>query len=187
MINNVMAKYADIKKGLFDTQYEISGKPPTQNGNTTEEPRQAISLIDLDDAPAPSSIGSDSPVSSKTNVMNDLSDIFGSSASISTPPLQQQQQQKTTNDIFDLLGSVPSSAPINTNPPSSSSFGIASPSLHNTNAPQPRQTPSPVLYNNNQVNSKPETGTSCIKYIYIKNVMLIVYSSYFGEQEWFTN
>ncbi|CAO3639871.1 unnamed protein product [Mucor hiemalis] len=159
MINNVMAKYADIKKGLFDTQYEISGKPPTQNGNTTEEPRQAISLIDLDDAPAPSSIGSDSPVSSKTNVMNDLSDIFGSSASISTPPLQQQQQQqKTTNDIFDLLGSVPSSAPINTNPPSSS-FGIASPSLHNTNAPQPRQTPSPVLYNNNQVNSKPETVT----------------------------
>lgn len=156
MINNVMAKYADIKKGLFDTHYEISGKQPTQNGNTAEEPRQAISLIDLDDAPAPSSVGSDSPVSSKTNVMNDLSDIFGSSASISTPPLQQQQQQKSTNDIFDLLGGVQSSAPVHTtNPPPS--FGIASPSLHNTTTPQTRQTPSPVLHN--EVTNKQETAT----------------------------
>ncbi|CEG77676.1 Putative ADP-ribosylation factor-binding protein GGA2 [Rhizopus microsporus] len=49
MINNVMAKYADIRKGLFDTHYEISGKPPSANTNSGEEPKQAISLIDLDD------------------------------------------------------------------------------------------------------------------------------------------
>lgn len=104
MINNVMAKFADVKKGLYDTQYEISGKPPTQNINTTEEPRQAISLIDLDDNPTTTSTGSNSPATS-SNVLNELSDLFGSSTSISSPPVQhQQQQQSKSNDIFDLFG-----------------------------------------------------------------------------------
>lgn len=117
MINNVVAKYADVRKGLYDTQYEISGKPPTQN-NTTEEPRQAISLIDLDDNESTLS-----PVP-QPNVMNDLSDIFGSSASIS-PPQQKKQ------DIFDLLGAPPApQAQV-----SHSSPMIASPSLHNTTTP----------------------------------------------------
>ena len=152
MINNVMAKYADVKKGLYDTQYEISGKPPTQN--TTEEPKQAISLIDLDDGPV--SHGSDSPASTKNSVLNDLSDIFGSSATISTPPIQQQQQQTSTPNIFDLLGGnelYNKPAPSQSKP----SFGIASPSLHNTNVPQVYQTSSPI-FNNTEVNSQPETG-----------------------------
>lgn len=140
MINNVVAKYADVKKGLYDTQYEISGKPPTQNA--TEEPRQAISLIDLDDN-APSSPAQPNT----TNVMNDLSDIFGSSATISTPSPPQKKP-----DIFDLLGAPP--------PATKSSPMIASPSLHNTNtptfhSPQSRQTPSPVF--NNHQESKQET------------------------------
>ncbi|KAI8077531.1 hypothetical protein BDF21DRAFT_421235 [Thamnidium elegans] len=110
MINNVMAKFADVKKGLYDTQYEISGKPPTQNINTTEEPRQAISLIDLDDNPT-TSTGSNSPATS-SNVLSELSDLFGSSASISTPPpppppssssLSSSVQPKS-NDLFDLFG-----------------------------------------------------------------------------------
>ncbi len=175
MINNVMAKYADVKKGLYDTQYEISGKQPTQNTNTTEEPRQAISLIDLDDTPAPSSTGSQSPANSSANILNDLSDIFGSSATISTPPppppqQQQQQQQKSTNDIFDLLGggipNQPTAVPQFTN----SNFGIASPSLHNTSIPQKNQTPSPVLQhtnNNNQVNSNQETGNNSFQFFFI--------------------
>ncbi|KAI9331642.1 hypothetical protein BD770DRAFT_37112 [Pilaira anomala] len=124
MINNVMAKFADVRKGLYDTQYEISGKPPTQDVNTTEKPRQAISLIDLDDS-GPASTASNSPVSSNTNVLNELSDLFGANVNISSGQQQQQQQQQPqqqqpqqqqpqqqqqqqqqarTNDIFDLLG-----------------------------------------------------------------------------------
>ncbi|GAA5814510.1 hypothetical protein MFLAVUS_008007 [Mucor flavus] len=113
MINNVMAKFADVKKGLYDTQYEISGKPPTQNIHTTEEPRQAISLIDLDDDPI-TSTGSNSPATS-SNVLSDLSDLFGSSASISTAPLppapttslSSSSVQPQSNDLFDLFGDQP--------------------------------------------------------------------------------
>ncbi|CAO0802097.1 unnamed protein product [Mucor circinelloides] len=164
MINNVMAKFADIKKGLYDTQYEISGKPPTQDTNTTEEPKQAISLIDLDDTPAiSSSTGSASPSNSNNkSALNELSDLFGSS-SISSPPASTQQQQsstfdlfgtsspapqqqqpKKTNDIFDLLGGG-----IPNNPsPAVSNSEIASPSISNINVPsqtRQQQTPSPVF------------------------------------------
>ncbi|KAG2193157.1 hypothetical protein INT47_009590 [Mucor saturninus] len=130
MINNVVAKYADVKKGLYDTHYEISGKPPTQN--TTEEPRQAISLIDLDDS-APSPVAQPNTA----NVMNDLSDIFGTSASISSPPAPSPPQKK--QDIFDLLGAPPAQTV------SKSSPVIASPSLHNTTTPTFKSAPSPVV------------------------------------------
>ncbi|KAI9483345.1 MAG: hypothetical protein EXX96DRAFT_616332 [Benjaminiella poitrasii] len=140
MINNAMAKFADIKKGLYDTQYEISGKPPT-----AEEPKQAISLIDLDDGSnnAPSSIGSQSPnVTSNSNPLNELSDLFGSSIAISSnnpsPAISSAAQvnnnatndifSSTTtsnnNDIFDLLGggnttTAASNSPAFTSPSSS--------------------------------------------------------------------
>lgn len=178
MINNAMAKFADIKKGLYDTSYEISGKQPSYQ-NTTEEPRQAISLIDLDDGPISSSNGSNSPVtaaptvSSSDNVMNDLSDLFGASASISSPAPQQQWQQQqqlqqstTSNDIFDLLGQSSTAPPSYTSMNSNSnSFGIASPSLHNISTPPPQQqqprqqqSPSPPLFNSDDNSSKQETG-----------------------------
>ncbi|KAI9244872.1 hypothetical protein EDC94DRAFT_629136 [Helicostylum pulchrum] len=119
MINNVMAKFADVKKGLYDTQYEISGKPPSQNIHTTEEPRQAISLIDLDDNPITTSTGSNSPATS-SNVLSDLSDLFGSSANISTPPLppapstssSSSVQQPQSNDLFDLFGDQPTTVTV---------------------------------------------------------------------------
>ncbi|GAN03869.1 VHS domain-containing protein [Mucor ambiguus] len=169
MINNVMAKFADVKKGLYDTQYEISGKPPTQDTNTTEEPKQAISLIDLDDTPAmSSSTGSASPSINNKSALNELSDLFGSSSisspappsnqqqqplsafdllgtsSFSSPAPQQQQQPKKTNDIFDLLGG---GIPNNPSPLTSHSE-IASPSISNINVPsqtRQQQTPSPVF------------------------------------------
>ncbi|KAK4513126.1 uncharacterized protein ATC70_012920 [Mucor velutinosus] len=172
MINNVMAKFADVKKGLYDTQYEISGKPPTQDTNTTEEPKQAISLIDLDDTPAmSSSTGSASPSINNKSALNELSDLFGSSSISSPPPpsssqqqqqplsafdllgasssspapqQQQQQQPKKSNDIFDLLGG---GIPNNPSPLASHSE-IASPSISNINVPsqtRQQQTPSPVF------------------------------------------
>jgi ADP-ribosylation factor-binding protein GGA len=183
MINNVMAKFADVKKGLYDTQYEISGKQPTQN-NTTEEPRQAISLIDLDDAPT--NTGSNSPAATTSSALNDLSDIFGTSANTSTPPssssqpfqFQQQepQQQTSTSDIFDLLGQSAPPKPVANN----NFGGIASPSLHNTSTPPPpsqqqaRQSPSPPVYNNN--NSQTETGTCLLikfsRYCTLANIIV---------------
>lgn len=177
-----MAKFADVKKGLYDTQYEISGKPPTQDNNTTEEPRQAISLIDLDDTPAiSSSTGSTSPNNngSSMSALNELSDIFGSN-NISSPSVsssqqtgqsnfdlfnspssqkqqQQQQQPKKSNDIFDLLGGGIPNHPS----PLISNSEIASPSISNINAPQARQhTPTPVFDSNQETNVK--SG----KYIY---------------------
>jgi hypothetical protein len=182
MINNVMAKFADVKKGLYDTQYEISGKPPTQDNNTTEEPRQAISLIDLDDTPViSSSTGSASPNNnnSSMNALNELSDIFGNN-SISSPSVpssrqtgqsnfdlfsspssekqqQHQQQPKKSSDIFDLLGGGIPNHPS----PLISNSEIASPSISNINVPQARQhTPAPVF------NSNQETNVKSGKYIY---------------------
>ncbi|KAL0090230.1 hypothetical protein J3Q64DRAFT_1728878 [Phycomyces blakesleeanus] len=102
MINNVVAKFSDIQKGMFDTQYEISGKPPTKT-NESEEPPQAISLIDLgDDEPTQPLHSSTSPAGSK-NALDELSDLFGQStvSPVYSPP--------TTNDPFDLFGQTPSS------------------------------------------------------------------------------
>ncbi|KAJ8659605.1 hypothetical protein O0I10_004584 [Lichtheimia ornata] len=121
MINNSMAKFADIQKGIYDTQYEISGKPPKQT-DEAEAPRQAISLIDLDDEP---STGQQAPASttSKGNVLDELSDIFGQSASISPPQQQQQQQQQPAQQqSLDPLAFLSSNPPATSSSPSP--FGL---------------------------------------------------------------
>ncbi|KAI9276215.1 hypothetical protein BY458DRAFT_488837 [Sporodiniella umbellata] len=87
MINNALAKFADVRKGLFDTHYEIRGKPPTTDSVHTE-PKQAISLIDLEDA-----------TSLPTTALNDLSDLFGAQTTVTSP--------KQSNDLLDLLGQPP--------------------------------------------------------------------------------
>ncbi|KAI8047039.1 uncharacterized protein B0P05DRAFT_567092 [Gilbertella persicaria] len=116
MINNAMAKFADVKKGLFDTHYEISGKQPTAPSDSQEPARQGISLIDLDDlsdSPSPST------TQSSSTALNDLSDIFGTNMNI-TPA-------KKTADIFDLLGGNV--------PPSHSPSSMQSPTLHQATSP----------------------------------------------------
>jgi hypothetical protein len=175
MINNVMAKYADIRKGLFDTHYEISGKPPSANTNSGEEPKQAISLIDLDDDNTGN--GQSTGAEQSTNVLNELSDIFGSNVAISSPNNNNNNNHNNTmadifgstmtvansttnnNDLFDLLGGSQST----------SNNSIASPSLHNVNV-SPQQAASPVL---NQ--GKIETGKNIYIYIYIIYKHLIFY------------
>jgi hypothetical protein len=118
MLNNVVAKFNDVKKGLFDTQYEMSGKQPTQTVNNPE-PRQAISLIDLDDDPP-------TATTTNSNNINELNDLFGT-ASISAP---QAQPAQSGNDIFDLLGQPTTTSP---------SHSIPSPSLQNTGTLQQKQ------------------------------------------------
>ncbi|ORE09413.1 VHS-domain-containing protein [Rhizopus microsporus var. microsporus] len=107
MINNVMAKYADIRKGLFDTHYEISGKPPSANTNSGEEPKQAISLIDLDDDNTGN--GQSTGAGQSTNVLNELSDIFGSNVAISPPNNNNNNHNNTMVDIFGSTTTVANS------------------------------------------------------------------------------
>ncbi|KAI7863163.1 hypothetical protein BDF14DRAFT_1846257 [Spinellus fusiger] len=80
MINNAMSKFADIQKGLYDTKYVMSGKPPTKT-SATQEPRQAISLIDLDDGIP--DMNTSSSTTTKT-AMDDLSTLLGQ-PSMSSP------------------------------------------------------------------------------------------------------
>lgn len=107
MINNSMAKFADVQKGIYDTQYEISGKPPKQT-DEAEAPRQAISLIDLDDEPSTAQ-QAPSSTASKGNVLDELSDIFGQSASIS-PPQQQPAQQQSLDPLAFLSSNPPATS-----------------------------------------------------------------------------
>lgn len=192
MINNVMSKYADIKKGIFDTHYDFSGKPPTQT-DSTEAPKQGISLIDLDDEPSAAS----TPQKQQSNPMNDLSDLFGStsisspppssqntdifgSASISPPPPPQNNDifgsasvssppQTKKPDIFDLLGGgIPNTQP----------SPMASPSLFNTSTPPPQKssTPSPTFSQPSapKVNTGKESRSSLLN-------NTDVFTSYYGQ------
>lgn len=150
MINNVMSKFADVKKGIFDTHYDFSGKPPTQT-NSTEQPKQGISLIDLDDDQP--STPQQQQQQQQSNPMNDLSDLFGSTT-ISTPTTTTSTTDifgstttttttpavSTTKkpDIFDLLGGS------NTVEQKQPSPIINSPSLFNTSRPTSKSS-SPMM------------------------------------------
>jgi type II secretory pathway pseudopilin PulG len=190
MINNVMAKFADVRKGLYDTHYEISGKQPTQQ--TEESPRQAISLIDLDED---TNINSASAAAASNNALNELSDIFGSTGISSAPVQQPDIFTFTTNqqpdifatttapaaprtkqpDIFDLLGGgIPT-----TTTSSTSSPVIASPLLSNTSMPSHR-TPSPQL----EVTDAIKKGT--LDFLLTNNILNYYLVSCFGKKEWIT-
>ncbi|KAF7732153.1 hypothetical protein EC973_006408 [Apophysomyces ossiformis] len=126
MINNAMAKFADIQKGLYGTHYEISGKPPTKT-SSEEEPRQAISLIDLDDQGLASTATSSPPNSQppRQNVMDELSDLFGQS-SVSSPP--SYSAATTAVDPFSFLPSqTPASPPQPAVSPALSAASLSTP------------------------------------------------------------
>ncbi|ORZ22304.1 hypothetical protein BCR42DRAFT_405889 [Absidia repens] len=108
MINSVVAKFADIQKGIYDTQYDISGKPPKQT-SSSEEPPQAISLIDLDD----NVTSSNSTPTATGSALTELNDLFGQT-SISTVPSTIPSTSSTnsnSNDLFDLLNGPGNNAP----------------------------------------------------------------------------
>lgn len=102
MINNVTAKFADIRKGIFDTHYEVNGTQPQQT-NSAEPPKQAISLIDFDDEAPQTSKGTASaqpnqPKAASGNLMDELDGLFGPSTKISTPT----STTSASADLFDL-------------------------------------------------------------------------------------
>jgi hypothetical protein len=136
IVNNVIAKYQDIQKGLYNTHYEVN-----TDGHATPQPSedQGISLIDLDDVTStpPLHLG-DSPGQSAGNVMDELSHLFGQQAttsSISSPANQlgpdavlsqpfkpvpsPQSTPVTANDMFDFTSNTSTSA--STSSPSLSS------------------------------------------------------------------
>ncbi|KAI8967750.1 hypothetical protein BDF20DRAFT_917352 [Mycotypha africana] len=176
MINNVMAKFADVKKGLYDTHYEISGKGPSQNtAGVGEEPKQAISLIDLDDDTTTSSPSNQATSTSST--VNDLADIFGATVQISstptTPTLASNQTATSSNnnfagtskqDILDLFGNT--SATTNGNSSSNNLSPVIPSSISNTAtatsspifaslSPQFQQQPSPSFALSQQPSQQP--------------------------------
>ncbi|CAO3612235.1 unnamed protein product [Cunninghamella echinulata] len=139
MINNVISKYADIQKGIYNTQYDINGKPPTQT-STDEPPRQAISLIDLDDINEPSTTST----TASGSALNDLSEIFGQTSISSSTANDNNNSNNLLNtgdnnsnsnavikqtDLFDLLNDTNS----NTTPSPSSNTDIFSGNALNFN------------------------------------------------------
>ncbi|KAI8092509.1 uncharacterized protein BX664DRAFT_327451 [Halteromyces radiatus] len=74
IVNNVIAKYQDIQKGLYNTHYEVN-----TSGHGTPQPveNQSISLIDLDNDNDISTPPVDGSPAQQTNVMDQLSDLFG--------------------------------------------------------------------------------------------------------------
>jgi ADP-ribosylation factor-binding protein GGA len=139
MINNVTAKYADLRKGIYDTHYEVNGTQPQQT-NSTEPPKQAISLIDFDDEMP--SHGTSTPqnkpssnANSSANLMDELDGLFGPSSTTSTPAASSASQNADLFDLVAPMGSMSMNAPpkipqqqkiaTSPNPPS-----IASPAAH---------------------------------------------------------
>lgn len=128
IVNNVIAKYQDIQKGLYNTHYEVN-----TDGHATPQPSedQGISLIDLDDVTStpPLHLG-DSPGQSAGNVMDELSHLFNqqvTTSSISSSPTNQlgpeavlsqpfkpapspQSTTVTANDMFDFTSNTSTSA-----------------------------------------------------------------------------
>ncbi|KAI8996858.1 hypothetical protein BDB01DRAFT_845572 [Pilobolus umbonatus] len=78
MINAALLKYNDIKKGIYDTKYDIKGKSTNTMETSSTQP---ISLIDLDDQ-----IDSPSASTSKENPLDEISDIFGTTHISSSSP-----------------------------------------------------------------------------------------------------
>jgi hypothetical protein len=139
IVNNVIAKYQDIQKGLYNTHYEVN-----TDGHATPQPSedQGISLIDLDDMTStpPLHLG-DSPGQSATNVMDELSHLFNhqvTTSSISSSPANQlgpdsvlsqpfqpapspQSTPVTANDMFDFTSNTSTSASVPSRSLSSSS------------------------------------------------------------------
>lgn len=141
MINNVMSKFADLKKGIFDTQYDISGMAPAAQTDSAEQPKQAISLIDLDDEPSATSEQPQQQQQVSSNPMNDLSDIFGSTSISSSNTASPQPNAVTKKpDIFDLLGGGTNISAPSTPPPPRSPQVMSS-------------TPSPTLSQRSNVSS----------------------------------
>ncbi|ORX59662.1 VHS-domain-containing protein [Hesseltinella vesiculosa] len=100
MINNVIAKYNDIQKGIFDTRYDIDGLPPSQAAG--EPPKQGISLIDLDDDLTGST---PTPATMPSSALNDLNELFGqTSLSATSTPSPLAGTTSNSNALLDLLG-----------------------------------------------------------------------------------
>ncbi|KAI9287850.1 hypothetical protein BC943DRAFT_274375, partial [Umbelopsis sp. AD052] len=129
-----IAKYADLRKGIYDTHYEVNGTQPQQT-NSTEPPKQAISLIDFDDEMP--SHGTSTPqnkpssnANSSANLMDELDGLFGPSSTTSTPAASSTSQNADLFDLVSPMGSMSMNAPpkiphqhiaVSPNPPSRAS------------------------------------------------------------------
>ncbi|KAI8381013.1 uncharacterized protein BYT42DRAFT_288822 [Radiomyces spectabilis] len=92
ILQNVMAKYFDLKKGIYDTHYSVDSKPTKPPKE--DAPAQAISLIDLDDNTLTSPVQDQSRqnASSDISVFDELSNVFEQQVQVTTsyfPPVSK--------------------------------------------------------------------------------------------------
>ncbi|KAI8072745.1 hypothetical protein BC940DRAFT_268413 [Gongronella butleri] len=111
LINNVIAKYQDLQKGIYDTHYDMHKGAGTHG--TPAPAEQAISLIDLDDIPASDSATSSnapSPAPGHATIeMDALSDLFGQVATPSS--VSSSRAIASSSDLLQDL--APSAATSN--------------------------------------------------------------------------
>ncbi|KAI8081899.1 uncharacterized protein B0P05DRAFT_538528, partial [Gilbertella persicaria] len=109
-IKGVLLKYQDIKHGRYDTEYDVSGKFKSETNSLSDMPPPAISLIDLDDI-STSSSPSVGHAQIQKNPVDELSDIFGDKATISSDQMIRKIDLLNKNglgiylDIYEM-GSV---------------------------------------------------------------------------------
>jgi ADP-ribosylation factor-binding protein GGA len=185
MINNVTAKYADLRKGIYDTHYEVNGTQPQQT-NSTEPPKQAISLIDFDDDVPSHGSSTQQPkqpssTSSSTNLMDELDGLFGPSSTTTTAAPSTRQNA----DLFDLVAPM-GSLSMNATPQIPQQQTAISPNLQSISSPASHPTSllpdstfgSPktsVTVSNQAVSTQPDvtaTAESCKCTLHIVNFVL---------------
>ncbi|KAI8334996.1 hypothetical protein BC941DRAFT_462069 [Chlamydoabsidia padenii] len=129
IVNNVIAKYQDIQKGLYNTHYQVN---TDSHGTPQPVEDQQISLIDLDDITTPPLQLTDSPTQSGANVMDELSHLFGQQTTTTPSPTVSTTQSSTlafspqsttamATDIFDFTTNTSISPAPPSSPASSSS------------------------------------------------------------------
>ncbi|ORZ20346.1 hypothetical protein BCR42DRAFT_408577 [Absidia repens] len=145
IVNNVIAKYQDIQKGLYNTHYEVN-----TDGHATPQPEenQGISLIDLDDngISANSPQYNADPEQSAANVMDELTDLFGQQVNTSTAPSttpSTTSRQLPPNSILSQPFKPTSSSSVSSSqstPTADALFDFTSNTAQSVSSPQDLQT-----------------------------------------------
>ncbi|OAD76782.1 hypothetical protein PHYBLDRAFT_180223 [Phycomyces blakesleeanus NRRL 1555(-)] len=104
LLNNVLAKYTDLKQGLYNTHYGIHGRIKESDIPTEQQP--PISLIDLDDD---DECTTEAPPEYTFSHVNDLADIFEKTNIVS--PSSNSPKSFGSPVVSDLTQSTPGTEP----------------------------------------------------------------------------
>ncbi|CAO3592469.1 unnamed protein product [Absidia cylindrospora] len=146
IVNNVIAKYQDIQKGLYNTHYKVN-----TDGHATPQPEenQGISLIDLDDNDTSTNSPqyNSAPEQSAANVMDELTNLFGQQVNTSTAP-STPPRQLPPNSILSQPFKPTSSSSVSSSqstPTADALFDFTSNTTKSVSPPQDLQTSEQVI------------------------------------------